>query len=170
VKNIATCTYRLHRTRRGRQQDTGPLYVKFVMGVMNAMPADEAIFDVYVATLKRLSPDALWCAAGIGPDQLRVNEWSIAKGGHTRTSLEGNMRLDRDRLAPSNAALVRRAAALRKARPTRRDLAAGAGDAGPRACCFLKESGFPKQAISDSNSVLVLEASIDDTTLFGRTS
>jgi 3-keto-5-aminohexanoate cleavage enzyme len=80
-----------------------------VMGVKNAMPADEAIFDFYIATLKRLSPDALWCAAGIGPDQIRINEWSIAKGGHTRTGMEDNVRLDRDRLAPSNAALVRRA-------------------------------------------------------------
>ncbi len=74
------------------------------------MPADEAIFDFYIATLKRLAPDALWCAAGIGPEQIRINEWAIRKGGHTRTGLEDNVRLDRDTLAPSNAALVRRAA------------------------------------------------------------
>ncbi|OYU37692.1 MAG: 3-keto-5-aminohexanoate cleavage protein [Pseudorhodobacter sp. PARRP1] len=90
----------------------GPLYVQFVMGVKNAMPADEAIFDFYIKTLQRLSPDALWCAAGIGGAQLLINEWAIKKGGHTRTGLEDNVRLDRDRLAPSNAALVRRAAAL----------------------------------------------------------
>ena len=45
----------------------GSLYVQFVMGVKNAMPADEKIFDFYIQTLKRLSPDAQWCAAGIGP-------------------------------------------------------------------------------------------------------
>ena len=90
----------------------GPLYVQFVMGVKNAMPADEPIFDFYIQTLKRLAPDAQWCAAGIGPSQLTINEWSIAKGGHTRTGLEDNVRLDRDRLAPSNAALVTRAAEL----------------------------------------------------------
>lgn len=90
----------------------GPLYVQFVMGVKNAMPADEAILDLYIQTLTRLAPDAAWCAAGIGPAQLTVNEWSIAKGGHTRTGLEDNVRLDRDRLAPSNAALVRRAVEL----------------------------------------------------------
>jgi uncharacterized protein (DUF849 family) len=90
----------------------GPLYVQFVMGVKNAMPADEAIFDIYVETLKRLAPDALWCAAGIGRDQLAVNEWSIARGGHTRTGMEDNVRLDRNALAPSNAALVKRAAAI----------------------------------------------------------
>jgi 3-keto-5-aminohexanoate cleavage enzyme len=90
----------------------GPLYVQFVMGVKNAMPADEPIFDFYIETLKRLAPDAQWCAAGIGPAQLTVNEWSIAKGGHTRTGLEDNVRLDRNTLAQSNAALVRRAVAI----------------------------------------------------------
>ncbi|MEC5325226.1 3-keto-5-aminohexanoate cleavage protein [Aurantimonas sp. A3-2-R12] len=90
----------------------GPLYVQFVMGVKNAMPADEPIFDFYIATLKRLAPDAQWCAAGIGSAQLTINEWSIAKGGHTRTGFEDNVRLDRERLAPSNAALVKRAVEL----------------------------------------------------------
>ena len=91
---------------------TSPLYVQFVMGVKNAMPADKPIFDFYVETLARLAPDAQWCAAGIGAAQIVVNEWAIAAGGHTRTGLEDNMRLDRNTLAPSNAALVRRAAEL----------------------------------------------------------
>ena len=94
----------------GRLQ--GPLYVQFVMGVKNAMPADEPIFDFYIETLKRLAPDAQWCAAGIGAAQYQINEWSIKKGGHTRTGLEDNVRIDRDTLAPSNAALVRRAVDL----------------------------------------------------------
>ena len=90
----------------------GPLYVQFVMGVKRAMPADERVLDFYIETLKRYSPDALWCAAGIGASQIVVNEWAIAKGGHTRTGLEDNVRLDRETLAPSNAALVTRAVAL----------------------------------------------------------
>jgi len=90
----------------------GPLYVQFVMGVKNAMPADKPIFDFYIETLERLAPDALWCAAGIGPAQLSVNEWAIAAGGHTRAGLEDNVRLDRESLAPSNAALVQRAVDL----------------------------------------------------------
>lgn len=90
----------------------GKLYVQFVMGVKNAMPADKAVFDFYVQTMKDRAPDAQWCAAGIGPNQLVLNEWSIAAGGHTRTGLEDNIRLDRNTLAPSNAALVTRAAAL----------------------------------------------------------
>jgi uncharacterized protein (DUF849 family) len=89
-----------------------PLYVQFVMGVKNAMPADRAAFDFYIATLRRLAPDAEWCGAGIGRHQLPLNEWCVSGGGHARTGLEDNVRLDRDRLAPSNAALVRRVAAL----------------------------------------------------------
>ena len=88
-------------------------YVQFVMGVKNAMPADRWVFDFYVATVKRLfGADAPWCAAGIGPAQIVLNEWAIAAGGHARTGLEDNVRLDRTTLAPSNAALVRRAAAI----------------------------------------------------------
>ncbi|RLJ59346.1 uncharacterized protein (DUF849 family) [Litoreibacter meonggei] len=90
----------------------GPLYVQFVMGVKNAMPADKRIFDFYIETLNRLAPNAEWCAAGVGPAQVQVNEWSIAQGGHTRTGLEDNIRWDRDTLAPSNAALVQRAVGL----------------------------------------------------------
>ena len=90
----------------------GPLYVQFVMGVKNAMLVDERIFDFYIETLKRFAPDAQWCGAGIGAGQIKVNEWCIAKGGHTRTGLEDNIRWDRDTLAPSNASLVRRAAEL----------------------------------------------------------
>ena len=89
-----------------------PLYVQFVMGVKNAMPVDRAVFDFYVATLRRLAPDALWCGAGIGAGQLLLNEWCVAAGGHARTGLEDNVRLDRTNLAPSNAALVRRTAEL----------------------------------------------------------
>lgn len=90
----------------------GRLYVQFVMGVKNAMPVDKDVFDYYIKTVERLAPDALWCAAGIGRNQLMVNEWSIAAGGHTRTGLEDNVRLDKDNLAPSNAALIKRAADL----------------------------------------------------------
>ncbi|WP_186420707.1 3-keto-5-aminohexanoate cleavage protein [Bosea sp. CS1GBMeth4] len=90
----------------------GPLHVQFVMGVKNAMPVDRAVFEFYIATLKRLAPDATWTGAGIGKDQITLNRWSLELGGHCRTGLEDNVRLDRDRLAPSNAALVERIVAL----------------------------------------------------------
>ncbi|WP_292285615.1 3-keto-5-aminohexanoate cleavage protein [Marivita sp.] len=88
-------------------------YVQFVMGVKNAMPVDREVFDFYVHTVKRLfGNDAPWCAAGIGANQIVLNDWAISSGGHARTGLEDNVRLDRDTLAPSNAALVNRAVEL----------------------------------------------------------
>ncbi|MEO1537238.1 MAG: 3-keto-5-aminohexanoate cleavage protein [Pseudomonadota bacterium] len=92
----------------GRIADTP--YIQFVMGVKNAMPVDRDTFDFYVKTVKRLfGEDVAWCAAGIGARQLTLNEWAIAAGGHARTGLEDNVRLDKERLAPSNAVLVKRA-------------------------------------------------------------
>ncbi len=85
----------------------GPLHIQFVMGVKNAMPVDRPTFEFYVETVKRLCPDATWCGAGIGRNQRVLNEWSLELGGHTRTGLEDNVRLDRETLAPSNAALVK---------------------------------------------------------------
>ena len=90
----------------------GKLYVQFVMGVKNAMPVDKEVFDFYVHTMNTRAPGAQWCAAGIGPAQIVVNDWAIAAGGHTRTGLEDNIRMDKSTLAPSNAALIARAADL----------------------------------------------------------
>jgi 3-keto-5-aminohexanoate cleavage enzyme len=90
----------------------GPLHIQFVMGVKNAMPVDREVFEFYVKTLKRLAPDATWTGAGIGKDQFELARWSLELGGHCRTGLEDNVRLDRDTLAPSNAALVERIAQL----------------------------------------------------------
>ena len=106
-----------HILKARKMADDGRLagtpYVQFVMGVKNAMPADRDVFDYYIRTVKRLfGEDAPWCAAGIGPSQIVLNEWAISSGGHARTGLEDNVRLDRDRLAPSNAALVARTAEI----------------------------------------------------------
>lgn len=87
-------------------------YVQFVMGVKNAMPVDRHVFDFYVETVARLFPGAPWCAAGIGANQIVLNEWAVAAGGHARTGLEDNVRWDKASLAPSNAALVERLAGI----------------------------------------------------------
>ena len=114
-------------------------YLQFVMGVRNAMPADRDVFEFYIRTVRRLfGEDTPWSAAGIGPSQIVLNDWAVSSGGHARTGLEDNVRLDRDRLAPSNAALVRRVVALceRYGRPVadwrtaRRLLGLGAGGDG----------------------------------------
>lgn len=97
----------------GKREIAGTPYVQFVMGVKNAMPVDRDVFDFYIKTVHRLfGTDAPWCAAGIGPNQIVLNDWAISSGGHARTGLEDNVRLDRNTLAPSNAALVERAVAL----------------------------------------------------------
>ena len=85
----------------------GILYIQFVMGVKNAMPADLNVFEYYISTVKRLLPKASWCGAGIGKNQKILNEWCIKLGGHVRTGLEDNIRIDKDNLAPSNASLVK---------------------------------------------------------------
>jgi 3-keto-5-aminohexanoate cleavage enzyme len=89
-----------------------PLHIQFVMGVRNAMPVDREVFEFYVKTLRRLAPNATWTGAGIGRDQLTLAKWSLELGGHCRTGLEDNVRLDRTTLAPSNAALVAQVAGL----------------------------------------------------------
>jgi len=78
------------------------------MGVKNAMPVDRETFEFYAQTLRRLAPDATWTGAGIGKDQITLTRWSLELGGHCRTGLEDNVRLDKETLAPSNAALVKR--------------------------------------------------------------
>ena len=86
-------------------------HVQVVMGVKNALPADERLLDVMLEEIRRQLPHATWTAAGIGANQARVMEWVLARGGDgVRTGLEDNVRLDRDRLAGSNAELVARAA------------------------------------------------------------
>ncbi|WP_226561642.1 BKACE family enzyme [Salipiger thiooxidans] len=91
----------------------GTPYIQFVMGVKNAMPADRHVFNYYINTVRRLfGEDVPWCAAGIGRHQFEINEWAVSAGGHARTGLEDNVRLDRNTLAPSNAALVRRVTEL----------------------------------------------------------
>lgn len=104
------------------------LYLQFVMGVKNAMPADKTVFDFYAKMMADRAPNAPWCAAGIGPNQIVVNEWAIAAGGHTRAGLEDNVRLNRETLAPSNAALIARAADVcaRYERPVAKPLEARA--------------------------------------------
>ena len=100
---------RLPTAPDGRDAGRAP-YCQFVMGVRNAMPVDRVAFDAMLRVKRHLFGDAPWCAAGIGAGQAVLNEWAAEAGGHLRTGLEDNVRLDRATLAPSNAALVARAA------------------------------------------------------------
>ena len=83
-------------------------HVQFVMGVQNAMPAEEHLLDILLAELRRVLPRATWTAAGIGRNQAPVMDWALARGADAvRTGLEDNIRITKDRLAASNAELVR---------------------------------------------------------------
>ena len=89
-----------------------PVHVQFVLGIPGALPADREVLQFELAQLERMLPGATWTAAGIGRHQLVVNEWSLELGGHCRTGLEDNVRFDKQRLASSNAELVKRVAQL----------------------------------------------------------
>jgi uncharacterized protein (DUF849 family) len=63
--------------------------------------------------LKRVIPEATWTAAGIGRFQNEVMRWVLDRGADAvRTGLEDNIRVTKDRLASSNAELVKIAADL----------------------------------------------------------
>jgi uncharacterized protein (DUF849 family) len=89
-----------------------PVHVQFVLGIPGALPADREVLEFELRQLARVLPGATWTAAGIGRHQLAVNEWSLELGGHCRTGLEDNLRFDKERLATSNAELVKRVADL----------------------------------------------------------
>lgn len=83
-------------------------HVQFVMGVQNAMPAEEHLLDLLLGELHRVLPNATWTAAGIGRHQALVMDWALARGADAvRTGLEDNIRVTKERLATSNAELVR---------------------------------------------------------------
>ena len=82
-------------------------HVQFVMGVKNAMPAEEHLLDLLLGEMRRVLPKATWTAAGIGRHQSEVMRWVLERGGDgVRTGLEDNIRITRERLARSNAELV----------------------------------------------------------------
>jgi uncharacterized protein (DUF849 family) len=102
----------LHGSRR--LADKGLLdeqpHIQFVMGVQNALPAEERLLDLLLKEAKHLFPTCTWTAAGIGRHQAKVMDWALARGADgVRTGLEDNIRITKDRLAVSNAELVEHA-------------------------------------------------------------
>lgn len=85
-------------------------HVQFVMGIPNAMPARRSIFDFLRKELAEVLPKATWVAAGVARFQWEVNQWCLEAGGHCRTGLEDNLKFDQNRLAASNAELVKKIA------------------------------------------------------------
>jgi uncharacterized protein (DUF849 family) len=83
-------------------------HVQFVLGIPNALPVRREVFDFLRSELQAVLPGATWVAAGIARHQFEVNKWCLEAGGHCRTGLEDNTRIDKSQLAASNAALVKR--------------------------------------------------------------
>jgi uncharacterized protein (DUF849 family) len=84
-----------------------PPHVQFVMGIPNALPARRSILEFMIKELGEVLPGATWTAAGIARHQAEVSDWAIELGGHTRTGLEDNVKVDKTRLAEGNVELVR---------------------------------------------------------------
>jgi uncharacterized protein (DUF849 family) len=85
-------------------------HIQFVMGVQNALPAEERLLDILLKEAKHLFPNSTWTAAGIGRHQAKVMDWALVRGADAvRTGLEDNIRITRERLASSNAELVEHA-------------------------------------------------------------
>jgi uncharacterized protein (DUF849 family) len=59
-----------------------------------------------------LPPDSPWFAFGISLHQFPMVAQTVLLGGHPRVGLEDNIYLEKGRLAPSNAALVEKAAKI----------------------------------------------------------
>lgn len=88
-------------------------HIQFVMGVQNALPAEERLLDMLLGEAKTLFPGCTWTAAGIGRNQSLVMGWALARGADgVRTGLEDNIRITKQRLAASNAELVSIATAM----------------------------------------------------------
>jgi uncharacterized protein (DUF849 family) len=85
-----------------------PLF-QIVLGIRNGFPATPETL-LYARSL--LPADALWAAMGIGRMEFPIVAQACLLGGHVRVGLEDNLYLDKGVLAPSNAALVERAATI----------------------------------------------------------
>jgi len=94
--------------KRGLLKD--PVHVQFVLGIPNALPARRTVLEFLISEFEDILPGGTWTAAGIARHQFEVNQWSLELGGHCRTGLEDNIKYDKERLAVSNAELVKKVA------------------------------------------------------------
>jgi uncharacterized protein (DUF849 family) len=86
-----------------------PPFFQVVLGAGNGFaPTPETL--VYAKSL--LPADAVWAAMGIGAMEFPIVAQACVLGGHVRVGLEDNLYMSRGVLAPSNAALVERAARI----------------------------------------------------------
>ena len=100
-------------------------HVQFVMGVQNAMPADERLLDILLEETRRVLPHATWTAAGIGPQPSAGDGMGSGRGAATgcgpgwRTT-SGSRRTGWRRATPSWCSSPPRRSAAMAAGPQRR--------------------------------------------------
>ena len=84
----------------------GPGLFSLVLGIKYGFPASA---EAMLYARNMLPPRAMWTGFAISRMQFPAVALSYVLGGHLRVGLEDNIFLDKGVLAPSNAALVRRA-------------------------------------------------------------
>lgn len=82
-----------------------PCYTNILLGNVGTASADP---EDLAAIVRHLPSQTVWCAAGIGRQQLRANTMGMLFGDGVRVGLEDNLFLDKDRTPATNAALIRR--------------------------------------------------------------
>ncbi len=86
-----------------------PPMFQLCMGISYAAPATP---ESLLHMRDMLPPNAVWSAFGISQHQFPIVAATVISGGHVRVGLEDNLYMERGVLAPSNAALVERAARI----------------------------------------------------------
>ena len=85
-----------------------PLF-QLCLGISYGAPATP---EAMLAMRNMLPGNAVWSAFGIGRSEFPMVAQSVIAGGHVRVGLEDNLYMAKGVLAPSNAALVERAARI----------------------------------------------------------
>jgi 3-dehydrocarnitine:acetyl-CoA trimethylamine transferase len=86
-----------------------PSLFQICLGIAWSQPATPEAMS-YMRSL--LPPDCTWFAFGISLYQFPMVAQAVLLGGHPRVGLEDNLYLEKGKLAPSNAALVEKAAKI----------------------------------------------------------
>ncbi|HZP76506.1 MAG TPA: 3-keto-5-aminohexanoate cleavage protein [Pseudolabrys sp.] len=86
-----------------------PGMFQICLGISWGQPATT---DAVIYMKSLLPPDRVWFAFGISLHQFPMAAQTVLLGGHVRVGLEDNLYLGKGELAPSNAALVEKAARI----------------------------------------------------------
>ena len=89
-----------------------PPYFQLCLGVAYGAPATP---ESMLHLRGQLPKDAIWSAFGVGRNQFPMAAQAVLLGGHVRVGFEDNLYLEAGTLAPSNAALVDKAAGIIRA-------------------------------------------------------